>query len=201
MLAFPVVKTEFSLSAENYFELGEDRLRTPSRAVAATVAFSGFGLLLLGYSFLRYWPERDPRVGLFSLMAGLFLALAAAVLAFFPRHVESKKSEALLRSEYERFFSDRRNFEFDEIGWKYRSDRGEDVRKWSELTSIRDSSSVLVLGSSPRTYIMPKSAFKAEDLERIKDLSEKALEAPGALFRVSVASSPREYVLSMLSHN
>lgn len=104
MVAFLSVKTEFALSLDNYLELAEDRLLTPSRALAATVAFSGFGLFLLGYFLLHFWPDRDPRLGLLSLMAGLFLALAAAVLAFFPRRVKSKNSEAILRSEYKRFF-------------------------------------------------------------------------------------------------
>jgi len=134
-------------------------------------------------------------------MAGLLCTLAAAVLAFFPRQVKSKKLETLLRSEYERFFSDPRSFEFDEIGWKYKSGRGEDVREWSELTSLRDSSGVMVLGTSGGVYLLPKSAFATEDLERIKELSDKALDAPGALFKVRISSSVKDYVLSMVSYN
>jgi len=99
------------------------------------------------------------------------------------------------------FFSDRRSFEFDEIGWKYKSERGEDVRRWSELTSLRDSSGVMVLGTSGSVYLLPKSAFTAEDLERIKDLSNRALDAPGALFKASISSSAIDYMLSMASYN
>jgi hypothetical protein len=195
------VKTEFVLSSDNYVELGEERLRTPSRSFATIAAFSGLGLILLGYCLLHFWPDRDPRAGLLALFGGLFLTLSAAVLAFFPRQVRSEKAEALLRSEHERFFSDRRSFEFDDTGWKYESGRGEDVRKWSELTGLRDSPTVIVLSTSGSVYIVPKSALKPEDLEKTKDLSGKALDAPGAFFQVSVAASAQEYVLAMLSYN
>ena len=97
------MKAEFVLTVDNYFEVAENRLEMQSRTLATTVAFSGLGIFLLGYFLLHFWPDRDPRVGLVSLMAGLFLAFAAAVLGFFPRRVKTKKSEALLRSEYERF--------------------------------------------------------------------------------------------------
>lgn len=200
MLVFLEMKAEFVLTIDNYFEVAENRLETQSRALATTAAFSGLGIFLLGYSLLHFWPDWAPRVGLTSLMFGLFLAFAAAVLAFFPRRVKTKKSETLLRSEHERFFSDRRTFEFDEIGWKYGSERGEDVRKWSELTSLRDSSNMMVLGTSGSVYLLPKSAFTAEELERVKDLSGKALDA-GALFKVSIFSSASDYVFSMLAYN
>src|SRR5215472_10552722 len=118
------MKSEFVLTLDSYLEVAESRLVTQSRALAATAAFSGFGLFSLGYLLLHFWPDWDPRAGLVSLMAGLFLAFVAAVLAFFPRQVRTKKSEAVLRSEYERFFSDRRSFEFDESGWRYKSDTG-----------------------------------------------------------------------------
>jgi hypothetical protein len=194
------MKAEFVLTVDNYFEVAENRLETQSRTLATTVAFSGLGIFLLGYSLLHFWPDWDSRVGLISLMSGLLLAFAAAVMAFFPRRVKTKKSEALLRSEHERFFSDRRTFEFDEIGWRYGSERGEDARKWSELTGLRDSSNMMVLGTSGSAYLLPKSAFTAEELERIKDLSGKALDA-GTLFKVNVFSSAPDYVFSMISHS
>lgn len=195
------MKAEFTLTADNYLEVAEKRLETQSRTMATTAALSGLALFLLGYLLLRLWPARDPRVGLFSLMAGLFLAFAAAVLAFFPRRVKTKKSEVLLRSEHERFFSDRRGFEFDEIAWKYESGRGEDTRKWVELTSLRETSNMLVLGTSGSVYLFPKSAFTTEDLRRFMDLCHSALDAPGALFKLSVSSSAADYVFSMLSYN
>lgn len=200
VLVFHEMKAEFVLTAANYFEVAEKGLETQSRTLATTAAFSGLGMFLLGYFLLRFWPDWAPRVGFISLMFGLLLAFVAAVLAFFPRRVKSKKSEALLRSEYERFFSDRRTFEFDEIGWRHGSERGEDARKWSELTSLRDSSNMIVLGTSGSAYLLPKSAFTVEELERIKDLSGKALDA-GSLFKVNILSSAPDYVLSMLSYN
>ena len=75
------------------------------------------------------------------------------------------------------------------------------MRKWSELTSLRDSSGAMVLTTSGSVYLLPKSAFTGEDLERIRDLSERALDAPGTLFKVSISSSVKDYVLSMVSYN
>lgn len=194
------MKAEFVLTPGNYLEVAENRLETPSRTLATTMAFSGLGVFLVGYFLLHFWPDWAPRVGFISLMSGLFLAFAAAVLAFFPRRVKTKKSAELLRSEHERFFSDRRTFEFDEIGWKYGSERGEDTRKWSELTSLRDSSNMMVFGTSGSGHLLPKSVFTGEELKRIKDLSGKALDA-GALFKVNISPSAADYVFSMLSYN
>lgn len=74
------------------------------------------------------------------------------------------------------------------------------MRKWSELTSLLESPNMVVFGTSGSAYLLPKSVFTAEELERIKDLSGKALDA-GALFKVSVSPSAPDYVFSMLLYN
>ena len=58
----------------------------------------------------------------------------------------------------------------------------------------------MVLGTAGSAYLLPKSALTAEDLQRIKDVCNEALDA-GVLFKVNIPSAAPDYVFSMLSHS
>lgn len=69
-----------------------------------------------------------------------------------------------LRSDYERFHAFRRTFKADERGWSYSDAQMDASHPWGELSALERRQETIALWSLGVRYVLPKSAFKSEEL-------------------------------------
>jgi hypothetical protein len=195
-------RVEYTLSFENYLEMTQGRREAPRMRAAVFSAATGFGLLVLGYGWLRVMPEGWSIFGGIFLGFGLLATILAALLGFLtkPRHV--RPDTATLRREHLQYHSDRRAIEFDENGWRLFWYEGEDVRPWSCLRAIYDQKTLLTLATETTYYWLPKPDLDRENqLEHLKSVAQATLDKHQKLFSVPLRPSLPVYVVAWTAHN
>jgi len=174
----------------------------PKYTAAFVFALSGFFLLLLGYVWVEFLPERRPSVGGVLLATGLISAFLAVPLALLARKRVFSSSLATLKEEYVRYHSDPRVLEFDEQAWKVHWYEGEDIRPWTTLRAFHNWKTLFILSTETTSYWLPKDALEHQgQLEAVRELAVAALRCGEKLFSVPVCPSALVYTAASLFHN
>jgi len=195
-------RIEYTLSFENYLEMTVSRREKPKYKAAVISALSGFSLIAVGYTYLQIWPDTRTMIGGMFLASGLLATGLALVMAFLAKPKSSRPDVKTLRSEYERFHSDKRAIEFNENGWRVFWYEGEDLRPWPCVSAIYDQETLLVFSTETTHYWFPKEALEREgQLASIRKLAETALTNRELLFAVAMHPSAAVYVAANLVHN
>ncbi len=197
-----MTRVEYTLSFENYLEMTQSRREKRDYRPAVVSALLGFSLIASGYTFLRIWPDSQTIIGGLMLAIGLLATGTALLLGLLARPGSRRPDTATLRSEYDRFHSDKRAIEFDENGWRLFWYEGEDVRPWSCMRVIHDLKTLLVLSTETTHYWLPKATLEREgQLVNLRTLAEAALGSREFLFTVPLRPAVLVYVVAMYFHN
>ena len=194
------MRVEFTLSSEEYLDW-----RKPARPkfeLGAAVSCAVIGGLLFGLAYLVVREGHPPTQLYAGYLMGLSLLMvfAAVPIGLLTPKREIKASTSQLQSEYGRHFSDRRIFEVDENGWKYKSSHGEDVHSWADLGGIQDNDLVFVLSTDFDHYVLPKSAFAPSDLQWLQRRCDLAVSVPTKIFAFETELRSTDYASAQISH-
>ncbi len=196
------MKIEFVLEFDNYIEYHGYRPQRRESRVGGIIAFLGFGLLALGYTLLRLGCKSVVAgVVLFAGLGTTALSVPIAMSLRLWRRKDVKRSEAMLRSEFERLYVGPREFEADESGWRFRFKQAQDCRAWGDLSWFREETQTLIISDGLSVYMLPKSALKLDELERLRELCVQAFAAQDEICSVPLATTVGDVLSAAFPHN
>jgi len=194
------MKVEFSLSFENYQDWCVRNSSTRRSKLISKLALSAFVLIGLGYFFAAHSKSSSVPDGVLAIFVGFCLTALLVPLWFLLERENPEKSRLRHQDIFEKYFRQPRSLEFDESGWTFIYGNAVNARPWSDLTSFSDFGRTIVLVDTFVHYPLAAAAFTAEQKERLKELSEKALAPEPKLFSVPMFCTSTAYVRSMAAH-
>lgn len=156
------IRVDFTLSFEEFLA-SRDLPKDPSGYVEPVPHWVLFLCLWLVVNL--YWATGGGTAAL------IILVVIVSILELYflgPRKYLLRRAAsrefAALRSDYERFHAFRRTFKADERGWNYSDAQTDASHPWKELSALEYNDETIALWSLGVRYVLPKSAFKSEEL-------------------------------------
>jgi YcxB-like protein len=207
------VKIEFKLNFAEFLEAHEGSRGKAGRALTSTVTASWIliasGLLAVGlWTGFKQTPNWLARAQA-RYMSGGFAAAGVLLLMGLPylwqwrRDKDRQLGEEKLRYDFELIKDDVNEFEADEQGWSYRSQRGRDVRPWETLLGLWEQDTILMLASNENVYLLPKRAFTDEQRAELSNFVDSVFQrgTANSLFAAQLRPSAWDYTLASAHHS
>lgn len=154
---------EYTLSFEDYLDARNEKEAAPEKLISSFTPAWRLVLLLGGFALITWNP-----ISATILISGTLIMLTAIVTRHLLRQSAIKRRNAELRSDFERFNSNKYTFEADEKGWRLYSQHSEQAHDWEEWFMIKESNRVLYLVTYSGACTLPKAAFTSEELDQLK---------------------------------
>ena len=203
------MKIGFTLTCDEFLDANEARVGNASHDLT-TVAVAVYILSALACLIFGLWTgfnsSPDPIQGTRSramgfATAGLLLLTGLPYLLQWRKRTDQRLSEKELREEFHQKWDDPREFEVDDQSWSYRSSSGQDVRPWHTFRGFWDLKTVVVIASEKDVYVLPKRAFRGEELTELSNRVASVIQrgVNESLFTADLKASAWDYTLGQAS--
>jgi hypothetical protein len=195
------MKTEFTLTFDNFLEYHNYRLQLKESMMAGAIAFVGLALIALGYILLRQGCEG--MVAGLVLFAGLATTSAAVPIGLFSSFLRRRgidRRKATIKKEFDRFHEGLRAFEADDSGWTFAFKGAQDMRLWANLSWFREELQTFIMADELAVYLLPKPILK-EEFEQLRELCVRSLALQGEIHSIALIPSLGDFLAASFSHN